>query len=156
VIAGMIWLPARDGDLRAYDLMTRHYSFKPYRDGRREDRGNPNRRLICGPGEKMVLLTVNCDALFVWRKFIDDSGQRGINCAVFRNESPMRASDMIREAVQLAWARWPNERLYTYVDARKIKSTVAGYCFRRAGWRRCGVTKSGKLIFEKLPKRVTT
>lgn len=150
----MIWLPCRDGDARAYDLMTRHYSFQRYRDGRRDDRGNPNRRLFCGPGEKMVLLTVACDALFVWRKFIDDSGQVGVNCAVFRNESSMRASDMIREAMQLAWQRWPNQRLYTYVDARKLKTDVAGYCFRRAGWKHCGETKTRRLlIFEKLPAR---
>lgn len=149
---GMIWLPARDGDARVFDLMRRHYSFQNYRDGRRDDLGYRNRRLVVGPGEKLVLLTVGCDGLFIWRKFKDDSGQTGVNCAAFRNESQMRASDMIREAEAIAWQRWPGERLYTYVDAKKIKSEVAGYCFRRAGWRRCGVTKSGKLIFEKLPR----
>ena len=25
-----------------------------------------------------------------------------------------------------------------------------GYCFQKAGWRRCGVTKGGLLIFEKV------
>ena len=155
MIEGVTWLAVRDGDARAFALMQRHYSYKPYSDGRRQDRGYRNRKLFCGPGGKMVLITVNCDALFVWRKFIDDCipKQSGVNCAVFRNESQHRASDLIREAEQLAWTRWPGERLYTYVDTRKIKGEVPGYCFRRAGWRRCGVTKSGKLIFEKLAKR---
>jgi len=37
-------------------------------------------------------------ALFVWRKFEDDSGQKGINCSIFRNESDILSSDLIREA----------------------------------------------------------
>jgi hypothetical protein len=96
----------------------------------------------------MVLLGFLCDALFVWRKFIDDSGQNGVNCAVFRNESQHRSSDMIREAMTWAWQRWPGERLYTTVDPRKIRSTNPGYCFLMAGWRKCGTTKGGLLILE--------
>lgn len=146
---GMLWLAVKDGDARAFDLMRRHYSFHRYADGRRDNRNNPNRHLICGPGEKMVLITLEANALFVWRKFIDDNGQTGINCAVFRNESAHKSSDMIREAEQLAWQRWPGERLYTYVDARKIKSTNPGFCFQAAGWRKIGITKSGKVILAK-------
>ena len=44
-----------------------------------------------------------------------------------------------------AWKRWPGERLYTYVDPKKIKSTNPGYCFKVCGWRKCGVTKHRKL-----------
>jgi hypothetical protein len=43
------------------------------------------------------------------------AGQRGVNCAVFRNESSVLSSELIREACGLAWTRWPGERLYTYV-----------------------------------------
>lgn len=146
------WLPTKDGDKAAYSLMTRHYSHRAYADGRRQQVGNPSRFLFCGPGEKMVLVTVDYSALFVWRKFIDDSGQTGINCAVFRNESQLLASDLIKEAEELAWQRWPGQRLYTYVNAKRIKSANPGYCFKRAGWRVCGETKSNRLlIFEKLP-----
>ena len=100
----------------------------------------------------MVLMTVNCDALFVWRKFIDKSGQTGVNCAVFRNESEHRSSDLILEAERIAWEKWPGERLYTYVNAKRIQSTNPGYCFKCAGWRQCGVTSSKKLIIlEKWP-----
>jgi len=147
------WLPIHDGDARAYALMQRHYSFHAYADGRRQDWRNPNRHLICGPGEKLVLLGNDECALFIWRKFIDKSGQTGINCAVFHNESGRKASDLIREAEAIAWARWPGTRLYTYVDARKVLSEVPGYCFRRAGWKHCGESQALKLlIFEKFPK----
>jgi len=143
------WLPAKDGDPRVFALMRRHYSFHLYTDGRRQRLGYRNRNLVVGPGEKMVLLTVNCDALFVWRKFKDKSGQKGINCAVFRNESPILSSLLIAEAEQLAWQRWPGERLYTYVNPRKIRSSNPGYCFKCAGWRQCGLTKSGLVVLEK-------
>lgn len=100
----------------------------------------------------MVLLTELADALFVWRKFISDDGQTGVNCSVFRNESSALSSELILEAEQFAWQRWSGERLYTYVSPLAVKSANPGYCFLMAGWRKCGVTKAKKLlIFEKLP-----
>lgn len=145
LLSGMRWLPCADGDARARAIMDRHYSRRRCRDGRRP-------LLFVGPGEKMVLLTPMSDALFIWRKFISDNGQQGVNCAAFRNESPYLSSDLIREAEQLAWARWPGERFYTYINPRKVKSVNPGYCFKRAGWRACGTTKSGLVILEKTPK----
>lgn len=152
-IFGMTWLPAHDGDPRAFALMRRHYSFYEYADGRRNNPANRNRRLFVGPGEKMVLLTDDCRALFVWRKFIDKSGQQGVNCAVFRNEGDEMSSSLILEAEQLAWGRWPGERLYTYVNPRKVASCNPGYCFKMAGWRECGRTGKGLVILEKCYER---
>jgi hypothetical protein len=128
-------------------LYNKHYSARKYKDGR-------ERKLFCGPGEKMVLLSPENDALFVWRKFIDASGQYGVNCAVFRNESRKLSSALILDAMLMAWGRWPNERLYTYVNHQKIKSVNPGYCFKLAGWRRCGTTKGGLAILEVLPPKV--
>jgi hypothetical protein len=142
------WYQAKDADPRAKNLFDRHYSKYHYVDGR-----NPPQ--FVGPGEKMVLMTCACDALFVWRKFISADGQQGVNCSVFRNEGCILSSLLITEACSLAWARWPGERLFTYVNPRKIRSTNPGFCFLRAGWRRCGITKRRKLIIlEKLPERV--
>lgn len=93
----------------------------------------------------MVLLTPNSDALFVWRKFISGDGQSGVNCAVFRNEGATRSSDLITAAMEIGWSRWPGARFYTYVNARKVKSSNPGYCFLKAGWRKCGVTKNNAL-----------
>ena len=143
---GMHWYAVKDGDLTVRYLANRHYSARAYRDGRRV-------ALTVGPGEKMVLKTADGLAAFVWRKFIDDAGQAGVNCALFRNEGATRSSELILEAEQLAWSRWPGERLYTYVNPRRVKSRNPGYCFIMAGWRKCGTTKGGLLIFEKTPER---
>jgi len=135
------WHGVKDGDKNALELYERHYSARRYVDLRQ-------RKLFIGPGEKLVLLTKSMDALFVWRKFIDQSGQKGINCAVFRNEGAVLSSLLIEEAVKIAWRRWPGERLYTYVNPLKIKSLNAGACFKIAGWQTCGFTKGGLVILE--------
>lgn len=150
IVPGAIWLAVKDGDERAFALFRRHYSYHQYQDGRRRH-GYRNRFLMLGPGEKMVLLTPDCNAVFAWRKFIDHSGQTGVNCAVFRNESPMLSSVLILEAEKLAQVRWPGERMYTYVNASAIRSTNPGYSYKMAGWRTCGQTKSGLIILEKYP-----
>lgn len=138
----MIWQAVKDGDDRARALFHRHYSYRAYKDGR-------NPRLFVGPGEKVVLLTGDCQALWVWRKFIDASGQQGVNCAVFRNESPLyEGSVLVAAAMAWAFVRWPGERLYTYVNAAKVRSANPGYCFKLAGWRTCGTTKGGLTILE--------
>jgi hypothetical protein len=135
------WHAHKDGIKEGLALYERHYSAYQYKDGR-------ERKLFCGPGEKMILITKNKDALFVWRKFIDKSGQKGVNCAVFRNEGRIRSSILIMEAMAIAWRRWPGERLYTYVNSRKIRSSNPGYCFLVAGWKKCGLTKGGLIILE--------
>jgi hypothetical protein len=136
------WFLTKDGDRSCLALYERHYSAYRYRDGRK-------RVLFAGPGEKIVLRTGDADALFVWRKFIDGSGQQGINCAVFRNESVTQSSDLIRQADAIANHVWPGERHYTYVNSQAIRSSNPGYCFMAAGWRKCGVTKGGLLILER-------
>lgn len=140
-----IWLQVRDGDAACLLLFGRHYSKYHYKDGRKPKR-------FVGPGERIVLVTQCGKAMFVWRKFIDASGQQGINCSVFRNESNHLSSHLINEAVKIAWQRWPGERLYTYVNAAKIISVNPGYCFKVAGWKVCGQTKARKLlILERCP-----
>jgi len=101
----------------------------------------------------MVLLTVDCGALFIWRKQLWRSdGQQGIECAVFRNEGSERSSSLILEAEALAWARWPDERLFTYVQPNAIRSSNPGYCFLQAGWQRLRqVSNRGARLLEKLP-----
>lgn len=148
-----VWVPIRDGDRDAYRLFSRHYSFREYADGRREKKNYANRFLFVGPGFKTVLMTPCGRGLFVWRKFIDDSGQIGVNNAVFINQGVVgcTSSFLILEAEKIAWERWPMERLYTYVDHKKVKSQNPGYCYKMAGWRLCGKTKSGKLVLEKTP-----
>ena len=138
------WFSIKDGDPRGRWMVNRHYSARHYKDGRKP-------KLFVGPGEKRVLMTTDGMALFVWRKFKDDSGQVGVNCSVFRNEGPYLSSELILEAEELAWNKWPDERLYTYVNPKSIRSINPGYCFKMAGWVQCGITRGGLVILEKLP-----
>jgi hypothetical protein len=139
-----LWWLTKDGDRSCLALYERHYSAYRYADGRK-------RTLFVGPGEKVVLRTEHADAMFVWRKFIDDSGQDGINCAVFRNEGAHRSSRLIQQADAIADCLWPDSRHYTYVDPKAVRSSNPGFCFIAAGWRRCGMTRKGLLIFERIP-----
>jgi hypothetical protein len=145
LIAESTWVELKDGDDSVRELYEAHYSRHRYQDGRRP-------KLFVGPGEKMVLMTPDARAIFAWRKFRSDDGQVGINNSIFRNSGPELSSALILEAMKLAWERWPGLRLYTYVDPRKVRSSNPGYCYMRAGWRKCGITKWNKLlIFEALP-----
>ncbi len=150
------WWFTKDGDKTCLALYELHYSARKYRDGRK-------RRQFVGPGEHCVLRSDSGDALFVWRKFIDDcidrrTGQRqqGVNCAAFRNEGKARSSNLILQADAIADCLWPDRRHYTYVDPQAVGSGLPGCCFLMAGWHyvRSGKhrarTKSGKLILERI------
>ncbi len=145
---GNLWYAIKDGNPSALAMYKRHYSRYVYQDGRK-----PNR--FVGPGERMVLMTSDQSALFVWRKFKSMNNQEGINCAVFRNEGKHLSSRLILDAEYFAQERWRGQRMYTYVNVNKIQSSNAGYCFKVAGWQQCGITKTRKLlILEKLPVAV--
>lgn len=121
------WREARDADLYALMLFRRHYSYRHSR--------NPETRHFAGPAEKMVLLSNDGRALFVWRRenFRVDR-ETGVYCSIFRNEGAVLSSLLILEAEKLAWARWPGERLFTHVDPTAIRGSNPGCCFRKAGW----------------------
>lgn len=144
-----VWWLTKDGDKSCLALYERHYSAYRYRDGR------PRYQFV-GPGQKLVLRTAAADAFFVWRNFIDDSGQTGINCAAFRNEGPILSSELVRQADAIADHCWPGERHYTFVNPKAVRGTNPGYCFIRAGWQRCGMTKGGLLILERSSPLVTS
>lgn len=140
------WWLTKDGDKSCLALYERHYSAYKYADGRK-------RTQFVGPGENIVLRTGVADALFVWRRYIDDTipKQEGVECAVFRNEGGILSSELVRQADAIADVAWPGARHYTKVRASAVRSANAGYCFIRAGWRRAGHTKGGLLILERIP-----
>jgi len=143
-VAVQFWVQGNEGE--DFDFFRRHYSAAKNR--------SPKQRKFVGPGDRILLRGNLCNALFVWlkQKFRSDD-EVGVNCAVFRNESEHRSSDMIREAVAIAWDKWPGQRLFTMIDPKKIRSTNPGYCFLMAGWQRCErVTSRGLLILELLPE----
>ena len=143
------WIGVRDGDPRAVALYERHYSARP--DVPTKVHLNHG---IAGPGQTMILITVDSSALFGWQYNLVEryDHQEGLNCFVFRNESSVLSSKLILEAEDLAWHRWPGKRLFTYVWDAKVASVNPGYCFKKAGWGSCGRNQDGRLsILEKHP-----
>lgn len=138
------WIEIKDGNLIAAELFSRHYSKHHYTDKRHTNR-------FVGPGERVVLLSRCHRALLVWKKFRSLDNQSGISCSIFRNESNIKSSTLLLEAEAFVLSKWPDRRLYTYVNPRKISSKNPGYCFKVAGWKFCGITKARKLhILEKV------
>src|ERR1700744_3701612 len=92
-------------------------------------------------GKKLVLRNTEGTVLFGWI-FPDPSmrmdGQTGYNCAIFRNESDRKSSDIILEAEAMAFEKWGPNRLYTYIDPNKTRTIkrygkrVVGFSFRKA------------------------
>jgi hypothetical protein len=134
------WVVVKDGNDLARSIFDGHYSRVRRADGRKS-------LLFVGPGEKFVLVMADGSAVCAWRKFIDDSGQQGVNCAIYRRERGEPASQQLRAAMALALDRWPGQRLYTYVDPLHVSPTwragrpTWGHCFYQAGWRFEGMTK---------------
>lgn len=120
-------------------LADRHYS--------RQSVGN---KQFCGNGRKLVLRDARSEVLCVWmfQAFRLDR-QTGYNCALFRNESSRRSSEIILEAERMAVEKWGPHRFYTYIDPRRIASRNPGYCFKVAGWLHVSTTKSGKHLLVK-------
>jgi hypothetical protein len=141
-----IWWITKDGDEVCKKLYDRHYCKRKYKDGRQT-------KVFCGPGEQIVLRTWDGDALWVWRRnaggYEDRWGHDGVCCAVFRNESPNKSSELVRQADAIADFCWPGVRHYTFVHPGRIRSTNPGCCFKAAGWRACGETKGGLVILER-------
>ncbi len=128
-----------DGEMSL--LADRHYS-----------RRTPGARQFCYSGRKLVLRNAKGTVLFVWMnhdpRFRMDA-QIGYNCAIFRNESKRLSSEIILEAEVFALEKWGPNRMYTYVNPLQIRSTNPGCCFLKAGWRRRGITKRGKILLVK-------
>lgn len=122
-------------------LADRHYS-----------RRTVGAKQFCYSGRKLVLRNAEGTVLFVWM-FPDPAmrmdEQTGYNCAIFRNESGRRSSEIILEAEALAFEKWGPDRLYTYVHPAKIASVNPGYCFKCAGWHYERPSKSGQHLLVK-------
>ena len=136
-----IWRISRDADPDGRKLADNHYSRK-----------TKGAKYFCGPGEKLVLITPDKNALFVWRKNkYRQDGQKGVECSLFRNEGTYLSSKLIKQAVKMAREKWANARLFTYINPSAIKSTDPGHCFKQAGWRKIGTNQNGKLVLLEAP-----
>lgn len=133
--------PVPPSDQGVRDLVSRHYSVK-----------KPHSASWWSPAKTLCLTNADRTIVFVWQNpnpAYRRDGQTGYNCSLFRNEDRRLSSEIILEAEKLVTEIWGPARFYTYVDPEKVKSRNPGYCFLKAGWRRFGSSKSGKLLFEK-------
>lgn len=48
-----------------------------------------------------------------------------------------------------AFDKWGPNRLYTYIDASKVRSVNPGYCFKMAGWKYQRLSAGGKHLLSK-------
>lgn len=146
-------------DPRGRRLYNRHYSCP-----------NPNATTsqFVPPGSCLVLLTENADALWTTSApiaaYVRHRWAGAWMCSIFRNESDLCSSDLIREAVALTLGRYgepPDLGMVTFVDPRHVPGFYVrtsegrelrwGYSFWKAGFRFCGWSKGGLYALQLLP-----
>lgn len=152
----MLWALSNHADPRAVPLADRHYSRKTIGASQ-----------FTPPGRKMVLLTPEANSLWVtsypFKEYVKHAWGGAWLCALFRNESPHLASELIVQAV--AATRWkykevPALGMVTMIDRKKVRPTkvrgkdVWGWTFRKAGFVEVGETKGGLLVMQLTPDRV--
>ena len=100
----------------------------------------PNAAELGPPGQKIVLMAQ--DALWgshrpaPWAKLNRMDGFKGHSCFIFRNESEVLASVLIREAVAITAIDWNCAPFITYVAIDKVRrKRDPGRCFIKAGFR---------------------
>ena len=146
----MEWRKVTKFNAAACRLADRHYS-----------RRNVGAHQFMPPGQTIILLLEDFHALFGWWRPHPNSGLRAMNgldgwtCTIFRNESPVRSSELIlgaeAELYRYADGCGP-DGLLTYVWDRKVRSRNPGYCFLCAGWRRIGRSADDrKTLLQKIP-----
>lgn len=140
------WWLAKAGkyDRIGAELIRNHYS-----------RRTPGSAQFMPPGETIVLISRDKQALWGWWRPHPRSGIRAMNghdgwtCTVFarRREATVLASELVLSAERaLAWLTEQGETagacgpsgMLTYVWPKKVQSPNPGYCFKVAGWRRIG------------------
>lgn len=147
----MNWSLSNRADPRALRLADVHYN--------RQKPGSPQ---FVPPGRCLVLLTPAADALWVtswpFAEYVRHRWPGAWVNSLFRNESPVLASELIREAV--AVSRWfygepPALGLVTFVDAGKVRhKRDPGRCYKHAGFERDGQTEGGLIAWRLQPERM--
>jgi hypothetical protein len=128
-------------------LANRHYN-----------RQSPDSPQFVPPGRCLVLLTEDAGALWVTSypmpAYVQHEWAGALVNSLFRRESGPVASDLIRAACAATAAVWPLPPLgmVTFVDASKVRhKRDPGRCYRRAGFRQVGHTKSGLVALQLSP-----
>jgi hypothetical protein len=136
----MLWQLSDRADPLTRPIADRHYN-----------RQSVGSRQFVPPGRCVVLRTPDADAFWItswpFAEYVQHAWAGAWVCSAFRNESPLLASDLIRDAVSATLAVWPlppSLGLVTFVNAAKVRrKRDPGRCFLRAGFAHVGHTKSG-------------
>lgn len=143
----MNWVLSNRADPAAVRLADRHYN--------RQKPGTPQ---FVPPGRCVVLLADDAQAVWVtswpFAKYVRHAWAGAWVNSLFRNEGDYLSSDLITQAI--AATRWywtpPKLGLITFVDASKVRSTNPGYCYKRAGFVRVGMTAGGLVALQIKPE----
>ena len=145
------WRLSWRADPAACAIADRHYN-----------RQKPGTGQFVPPGRCLVLLAADRSAVWTtswpFPEFARHQWAGAFVNSLFRNEGPLRSSDLIRWAVAHTVARWPQVPdlgIVSFVDASKTApKEVPGWCYRRAGWSHVGFTAdAGLWAFQQLPGR---
>ncbi len=142
-----IWTLTNRADWKVSRLADRHYS-----------RQKIGARQFSPPGQPIVLYIPNpfdediAWAGWVWWRPFPGKAHRfdGFDgwycCSLFRNESPIQSSELIRHSIPWVNAAWglPEFGYDTYVWGEKVRSTNPGYCYQVVGWEKAGYSKDKK------------
>jgi len=150
-----MWTQTWKADPAVRRLADRHYS--------RETIGAVG---FAPPGQTIVLRLTHegQEAAWIssWQQYAKHAWRGAWVCTLFRNETTLRSSDLIREALAVTLTLWgygygeqlpPKQGMITFVDPRKVQSNVPGWCFRRAAFKRVGTTSRGLLVLQCPPEK---
>lgn len=142
----MLWLEVSRFLPRGAALADQHYN--------RQTVGSPQ---FSPPGKLLVLLTDCGGAVWtsVWQGYAQHQWRGAWANSIFRNETAILSSLLIREAVaatRAAWGEPPPLGMVTFVDAQKTRrKRDPGRCYRKAGFRHVGFTAGGLYVLQMLP-----
>lgn len=143
------WTISHRADLEVLPLADRHYN--------RQKVGSPQ---FVPPGRCVVLLSVNRDAFWVtswpFKEYVKHAWGGAWICSAFRNEGPTLSSELIIQAVAITrgiWTDVPKLGMVTFIDTTKVrKKRDWGRCYRKSGFKECGMTKGGLVALQLLPR----
>lgn len=145
-----VWLRTTRNDVQGRELADRHYN--------RQKIGAPG---FVPPGRCLVFKTATADALWVtswpFAQYVKHAWAGAWVNSLFRNESKLLSSELIRAAVRATRDVWepPELGMVSFVDASKTrKKRDPGRCYRKAGFIHAGFTKGGLWVFQMLPDQM--
>lgn len=144
------WARSWRADPGAVAIADRHYN--------RQSIGSPQ---FVPPGRCLVLRTLGAPALWVtswpFAEYVQHEWAGAWMNSLFRNEAPdlYLSSDLITAAVAATLGEWPEPPglgMVTFIDRDKTRPKAhPGYCYRMAGFREVGETKSGLVALQLMP-----